>query len=295
ADARDIVRSPQDVSCRALRRGGCAHQILAGHPVPGPELPRDGARPPCRGPGHRWFPSRASHRSSPVAGTSRFARQQRNHRVNPAVSPDISKRPPRGAKMLRTRTIRCATICATLALAGAALGTVAAPAAAGTTAATPQSTACPTGWGSLPETGTPATATPVRDIRTGRHACSDRMVVDVPGAGNVGYSVRYVDRLHQDGSGRPVPVAGGAVLEVRITAPAYDPATGRATYPAQAGRTLPGVDLTGYRTFRDARFAGSFEGDTQVGLGVRARLPFRVLQLPDRVVIDVAHNWTGAR
>lgn len=196
--------------------------------------------------------------------------------------------------MLRTRTIRSATICATLALVGAALGTVAAPAAAGTMAATPQSTACPTGWGSLPETGTPATATPVRDIRTGRHACYDRMVVDVPGAGKVGYSVRYVDRVHQDGSGRPVPVAGGAVLEVRITAPAYDPATGRATYPAQAGRALPGVDLTGYRTFRDARFAGSFEGDTQVGLGVRARLPFRVLQLPDRVVIDVAHNWTGA-
>ncbi|WP_432057362.1 AMIN-like domain-containing (lipo)protein [Streptomyces sp. bgisy022] len=197
--------------------------------------------------------------------------------------------------MLRTATTRTATVCATLALIGTALGTAAVPAAAATRTAAPAATACPTGWGSLPETGTPATATPVRDIRTGRHDCYDRMVVDVPGAGNVGYSVRYVDRLHQDGSGRPVPVAGGAVLEIRVTAPAYDPETGRATYPARAGHALPGVDLTGYRTFRAARFAGSFEGDTQVGLGVRARLPFRVLQLQDRVVIDVAHNWTGAR
>ncbi|GAA0639830.1 hypothetical protein GCM10009535_15820 [Streptomyces thermocarboxydovorans] len=180
-------------------------------------------------------------------------------------------------------------------LVGATLGTAAVPAVA-TQSAPMSATACPTGWGSLPKTDTTPTTTPVRDVRTGRHSCYDRMVVDLPGAGrDVGYSVRYVDRLHQDGSGRHIPVAGGAVLEVRVAAPAYDPETGAATYPARAGRPLPGVDLAGYRTFRDARFAGSFEGDTQIGLGVRARLPFRVLQLTDRVVIDVAHNWTGAR
>lgn len=193
--------------------------------------------------------------------------------------------------MLRTRTI-----CATLALVGATLGTAAVPAVA-IQAAPATATACPTGWGSLAKTSSTATTTPVRDIRTGRHACYDRMVVELPGAGRsgLGYSVRYVDRLYQDGSGRPIPVAGGAVLEVRVAAPAYDPETGAATYPARAGRPLPGVDLTGYRTFRDTRFAGSFEGQTQIGLGVRARLPFRVLTLEDRIVIDVAHNWTGAR
>ncbi|MFJ1610213.1 hypothetical protein ACIOHS_43890 [Streptomyces sp. NPDC088253] len=51
------------------------------------------------------------------------------------------------------------------------------------------------------------------------------------------------------------------------------------------------VDLSGYRTFREAKFGASFEGVTQVGLGVRARLPFRVSQLPDRLVVDVAHTW----
>ncbi|MFG3660581.1 hypothetical protein [Streptomyces sp. NPDC047706] len=175
----------------------------------------------------------------------------------------------------------------------AAPATAAAPAAS---AAAAPATACPTGWGSTAETRTTSTTESVTNIRTGRHACYDRMVVDVPGAGSgLGYWVGYVDQLRQDGSGNLIPVRGGAILEVRVTAPAYDPETGEPTYPARAGRPLPGVDLTRYRTFRDARFAGSFEGDTQVGLGLRARLPFRVLVLSDRVVVDVAHNWTGAR
>ena len=46
----------------------------------------------------------------------------------------------------------------------------------------------------------------------------------------------------------------------------------------------------GYQTFRQVAWAGSFEGATTVGLGVRARLPFRVHTLPDRIVIDVAHH-----
>jgi hypothetical protein len=180
---------------------------------------------------------------------------------------------------------------------GATVGAAAIPAGAAPVAApqsTAQATACPTGWGSLAKTATSAAVAPVTNIRTGRHTCFDRMVIDVPGAGSgVGYTVRYVDRLYQDGSGREIPVAGGAVLEVRVTAPAYDPETGAATYPGRVARPLPGVDLTGYRTFRDTRFAGSFEGDTQIGLGVRARLPFRVLQLDDRVIVDVAHSWSA--
>ncbi|MFJ3981734.1 AMIN-like domain-containing (lipo)protein [Streptomyces fungicidicus] len=199
--------------------------------------------------------------------------------------------------MLQRGTIRTRAVCATLALAGATLAAATVPAVAAPAAA-PRATACPTGWGSLPEAdSTDSTATPVRNVRTGRHACYDRMVVDVPGAsgGDLGYSVRYVDRLVQDGSGRHIPVAGGAVLEVRVAAPAYAPETGEPTYPARAGSALPGVNLTGYRTFRDARYAGSFEGETQIGLGVRSRLPFRVLRLDGHLVIDVAHNWTGSR
>ncbi|MFG3155894.1 hypothetical protein ACGF7W_28070 [Streptomyces sp. NPDC048219] len=179
----------------------------------------------------------------------------------------------------------------TSSASGAAAAADAAP------AATTRIAACPTGWGSLAKSRATATTVPVRDVRTGRHACFDRMTVDVPGAGTarLGYQVRYVDRLLQDGSGRPIAVGGGAVLEIRVAAPGYRPETGAPTYPGRAGRPLPGVDLTGYRSFRDTRFAGSFEGETQIGLGVRARLPFRVLVLDGRVVVDVAHSWGAGR
>ncbi|MBV7697927.1 hypothetical protein [Streptomyces sp. TRM70350] len=200
----------------------------------------------------------------------------------------------------KRKRARKATVWVALALTGATAAVAATPAQAAparASVATPPATACPTGWGSTAETRTATTTVPVTNVRTGRQACYDRMVVDLPGAGTkgLGYSVRYVDQLRQDGSGHPIPVSGGAILEVRVTAPAYDPETGAPTYPARAGRPLPGVDLTGYRTFRDARFGGSFEGETQIGLGVRARLPFRVLVLTDRVVVDVAHNWNGTR
>jgi hypothetical protein len=106
----------------------------------------------------------------------------------------------------------------------------------------------------------------VTDVRTGRRTCYDRMVIDVPGVGrsHLGCSVRYVKRLYRDGSGRLVPVGGGAVLEVRVTAPAYDPDTEAPACPAKAGRPLPNVNCAGYRIFRDAR-----ERTALVGSGLR--------------------------
>jgi hypothetical protein len=56
------------------------------------------------------------------------------------------------------------------------------------------------------------------------------------------------------------------------------------------------VDVTGFRTFRQVAYLGGFEELTQLGLGVRARLPFRVFLLDgpgdgSRLVIDVARRW----
>lgn len=179
-------------------------------------------------------------------------------------------------------------------LGGAVLGAAVPAAAVGTAAgATASVTACPTGWGSLPKSvSATAYGDPLTDIRSGTHECYDRLVFDVPGGGtSVGYQVSYVSKLIQDASGETIPVSGGAILEIRLSAPSYDPNTGAPTYPGVSGQPLPGITLTGYPTFRDTRFGSSFEGVTQVGLGVRARLPFRVLQLSDRVVVDVAHTW----
>jgi hypothetical protein len=78
-----------------------------------------------------------------------------------------------------------------------------------------------------------------------------------------------------------------------VNAPSYDDA-GNATYKPADTNELS--DATGYQTFRQVVYAGSFEGYTSVGLGVRARLPFRVLTLEgpgsgSRLVVDVAHFW----
>jgi len=172
-----------------------------------------------------------------------------------------------------------------------ATGLVASTAAGTTTAA--GATACATRWGSLPEASTRTTTASLTNIRAGRHDCFDRLVFDLNGR-PAGYRVGYVRTMYADASGAVVPLRGGAKLRIVLTAPAYDPATGRSTYSPANPREL--VNVTGYRTFRQVAWAGSFEGYTTIGLGVRARLPFRVFTLAgpgtgSRIVVDVAHTW----
>lgn len=151
---------------------------------------------------------------------------------------------------------------------------------------------CGITWGSLPKTAadTSTSHETLNNIRTGRHDCYDRMVIDTSATGT-GYNVRYVSNVYADGSGQLIPLSGGAKLQIVAEAPSYNPFTGTPTYGGVTGNPLPGVNLAGYQTFRDAKFAGSFEGQSTVGLGVRAQLPFRVMKLDNRVVIDVAHKW----
>ncbi|MEV6400619.1 hypothetical protein AB0M39_38565 [Streptomyces sp. NPDC051907] len=183
------------------------------------------------------------------------------------------------------------TAAAALALAGAGLAGTAGVAGAATGGAT-SAAACSTAWGSGLKSATDSTAKPLQNIKTSQSTCYDRMVFDISGAtGKVGYHVGYVDKFHQDGSGDLIPVSGGAILQVFVNAPSYDPATGKPVYKGKGGQALPGVNLTGYKTFKDAKFGASFEGQTQVGLGVRAKLPFRVQQSGDQLIVDVAHTW----
>lgn len=149
---------------------------------------------------------------------------------------------------------------------------------------------CGIRWGSLPKTTADTSNSSLTNVRTGRHACFDRMVFDMNGSAS-GYNVRYVSNVYTDGAGKLVPLSGGAKLRVIVHAPSYNPNNYAVTYKATVGKTLPGVNLKGYKTFRSAKFAGSFEGQSTVGLGVRAKLPFRVFKIDNRVVIDVAHKW----
>jgi hypothetical protein len=157
---------------------------------------------------------------------------------------------------------------------------------------------CGITWGSSAKAhDTLADTERLNDVRAGRHACFDRLVIDVGGqdASFGSYDVRYVGAVVMDGSGAPVPVRGGAALQVVVRAPSYD--EHGPTYLPDDDRAV--VDVTGFATFRQVAWAGSFEGQTTLALGVRARLPFRVFSLDGtpnsdhtpRLVIDVAHHW----
>lgn len=161
---------------------------------------------------------------------------------------------------------RLLAVLATTALTGAA---VAVP-------VTANAGSCAVSWGSQPKSATAARPGTLTAVRAGQHPCFDRLVLDVSTSGT-GWSVRYVPAVRTEGQGAVVPLRGGAYLEV--------------VEKAAATRRLPVPAVTGYRTFRQVAWAGSFEGQTTLGLGVRARLPFRVTVADSRVVVDVAPAW----
>ena len=148
---------------------------------------------------------------------------------------------------------------------------------------------CGIAWGSLLKEAGGLSGAPVVAARTGQHPCYDRVVFELGDLGN-GYRVRYAAEVPTEGEGRPLVIAGGAFLRVTLLDPAYDVDTGASTY------TCCPTDVAGYLTLRDLVFGGTFEGYTTFGIGVRARLPFRVFVLSgpgthSRIVIDIAHRW----
>lgn len=190
-------------------------------------------------------------------------------------------------------TIRRAVVGATVVALGTTATAVGAQAQAPARAAAGASAAaaCSVTWGSLPKVNSSTTAGPMRNLRAGRHTCFDRLVVDLDGR-PTGYRVAYVDQLAQPGSGEVVSVRGGARLKITVNAPAYD-SNGQATY--QPANRAEAVDVRGYSTLRQVRWLGTFEGASEIGVGVRARLPMRVTRYDDggstRLVIDIAHSW----
>jgi hypothetical protein len=126
----------------------------------------------------------------------------------------------------------------------------------------------------------------VRDLRAGPHRCYDRIVIDLGPGQQPGYQVRYVAEVHSQGSGNPIPLRGRAQLLVQVDANA------RPSFPASS-REL--ANVSGFSVLRQVAGAGSFEGVTDIGVGVKGKRPFRVRLLSgpgqdSRLVIDVARH-----
>ena len=123
----------------------------------------------------------------------------------------------------------------------------------------------------------------LRDVRVGRNAGFDRVVLEFAGGEIPGYEVEYVDRpVRACGSGDVVDVAGEGWLRVRLRpAQAHDDA-GQATV-AQRERAL------NMAVIRELEFTCDFEGEVEIVLGVASPNEFRVSEIanPARLVIDV--------
>jgi hypothetical protein len=147
--------------------------------------------------------------------------------------------------------------------------------------ATAQAACAKMNWGSAPKSNAAMGTGEVDNLRAGRHPCFDRFVIEVDGP-IAGFDVRYVDQITQDGSGFVVPTKGaGKRLQVIVRHPSFSP--------------KPVPNVAGFTTFRQIVDAGSFEGQTTYGIGLRnGPLPMRVLILQGahgRLVVDVAHTW----
>jgi hypothetical protein len=215
--------------------------------------------------------------------------------------------------MRPSRPLATALLIASLTVAGCsshpAPTTAAAPVPPATTTVRPTTTATPPappettrtgtaagacaplpwpGWGTGLQVRSASSTAPVYLVRAGRHECSDRVVFHLNGPDPVGYSVRY---------GRAVPVAGDAALQVVINAPALGQDShgyvGKVLAEPRADFYTP-AQLASWSSLREVRYAGSFEGQTTIAVGVRARVPFHVFTLLDSsghyrsVVLDIA-------
>lgn len=129
----------------------------------------------------------------------------------------------------------------------------------------------------------PATTTPLLvGVKAVHHPGHDEVVFRFTGGIPSRRTVRYVRQLTADPSGRRLPIAGRAILNVSFFRAAAHTAAGRVTAPGRAAFPLPNA-MSVVR-------AGDFESVVSYGIGLAKRTSFHVsvLSRPDRVVVNVS-------
>jgi hypothetical protein len=134
-----------------------------------------------------------------------------------------------------------------------------------------------------PRPGAPVSI--LREVRAASQPGFDRVVFEFEGSAP-GYRVEYVEPpVLQCGSGEAVAVEGEAWLQVRLTPAQAHTESGEATV-IERERHL------GLPILQEIESICDFEADVTWVLGVAARNPFRVQELPSpaRLVIDIQHG-----
>ncbi len=152
-----------------------------------------------------------------------------------------------------TTKSRLTAVLAMAAVAGMGLATPSiAEAATSPAAAVASAPFCGIYWGSLPKiSDAPLSDALLSSVRSGRHACYDRMVIDVQGPVG-GYDVRYVEGTPAPGNPNGLYARGGANLVVFINNRIVPrPAGPYGTIAVQNSDEV--TDVAGYQTFRQIR------------------------------------------
>lgn len=125
----------------------------------------------------------------------------------------------------------------------------------------------------------------VTGVRVGAHEGFDRVVVDLEGTGKPGWFVDYTSTPMQETVGQPLKVAGNAFLNINVDGTVYPFELGKdSEVPVKmAGDTGNVIDVIS---------AGTYEGRSQIVVGLRSALPYsvQVLEDPKRVVVDIVQN-----
>jgi hypothetical protein len=145
---------------------------------------------------------------------------------------------------------------------------------------------CPGGWKAGQTTISHQVTVPplpvVTAIRTGTHPeCRyDRLVLDISGP-TPWYSVGFVRKVIQDGSGKTLTLPGTRYLVIRLNPAQGHTDSGKPTLPA-------GLQALSFPQLRGYEVAGDFEGVVTIALGLNDGTRYRVGELPGKLYIDVA-------
>lgn len=150
--------------------------------------------------------------------------------------------------------------------------------------ASPQGSDAPFAADTSPDTASasPDAALVLTAVRSGVQPGFDRVVLEFTGPGTPGWQAKYVDSASRQGSGEAISPGGSAIISIVLTGTTI-PQPGQATVPGGPIATAGTTAIKG--VFND----GTFEGMTQVVLGIDGKKAFRVFYVanPPRVVIDV--------
>lgn len=101
---------------------------------------------------------------------------------------------------------------------------------------------------------------------------------DSPTVRRVDYRVQYRDNLYQEGSGKKLDVAGKYTLVVEIYA------SGKKLPYASGEYIIYPYREPGYAVV-SLKYAGTFEGQSSFGIGLKQKKPFKVYETPRGTIV----------